>query len=63
MARSTESGTGHGGNASCLQQPGSKFDIIFTSAGVLAWLPDLTRWAAVIAHFLTPGGVFYIREF
>jgi SAM-dependent methyltransferase len=40
-----------------------KFDIVFTSAGVLAWLPDLKRWAEIIAHFLKPKGVFYIREF
>jgi len=40
-----------------------EFDIVFTSAGVLCWLPDLTRWAEVIAHFLASGGIFYIREF
>jgi len=40
-----------------------QFDIVFTSAGVKAWLPDLTVWARVIAHFLKPGGMFYIREF
>ena len=39
------------------------FDIVFTSYGVLAWLPDLTRWAGVIAHFLKPGGIFYMAEF
>jgi SAM-dependent methyltransferase len=39
-----------------------EFDIVFTSYGVLAWLPDLNRWAEVIAHFLRPGGVFYIAE-
>lgn len=39
-----------------------QFDIVFTSYGVLAWLPDLTKWAEVIAHFLKPGGVFYIAE-
>jgi SAM-dependent methyltransferase len=39
-----------------------EFDIVFTSYGVLAWLPDLNRWAEVIAHFLKPGGVFYIAE-
>lgn len=38
------------------------FDIVFTSYGVLCWLPDLTRWAAVIARFLRPGGTFYIVE-
>ncbi len=40
-----------------------QFDIVFTSYGVLSWLPDLTAWAGVIAHFLKPGGVFYIAEF
>lgn len=40
-----------------------QFDIIFTSYGVLCWLPDLTRWAQIIAHYLKPGGVFYIVEF
>ena len=38
------------------------FDIVFTTAGVLAWLPDLQGWAEVIAHFLKPNGVFYLRE-
>jgi SAM-dependent methyltransferase len=40
-----------------------QFDVVFTSLGVLGWLPDLGRWAEVIAHFLRPGGVFYIHEF
>ncbi len=39
-----------------------QFDVVYTSHGVLGWLPDLTRWAEVIAHFLRPGGVFYIAE-
>lgn len=39
-----------------------EFDIVFTSYGVLCWLPDLGRWAQVIAHFLRPGGFFYIVE-
>ena len=39
-----------------------RFDIVFTSYGVLCWLPDLPKWAAVIAHFLKPGGFFYIVE-
>lgn len=39
-----------------------RFDIVFTSAGVLCWLPDLKRWAEVISHFLRPGGFFYIFE-
>jgi SAM-dependent methyltransferase len=38
------------------------FDVVFTSYGVLCWLPDLVRWGEVIAHFLAPGGFFYIVE-
>jgi SAM-dependent methyltransferase len=40
-----------------------RFDIVFTSYGTYFWLPDLARWAAVIAHFLRPGGFFYIVDF
>lgn len=39
-----------------------QFDIVFMSGGVLCWLPDIRRWADVIAYFTKPGGVFYIRE-
>lgn len=39
-----------------------QFDIIFTSYGVLCWLPDLAEWARIIAHHLKPGGIFYIVE-
>jgi len=39
-----------------------EFDIVFTSCGVLCWLPDLPRWAEIIAHFLKPGGFFYIND-
>ena len=39
-----------------------EFDIVFTSHGVLSWLPDLNAWARVITHFLKPGGLFFIAE-
>jgi len=39
-----------------------KFDIVFTSHGVLEWLDDVDQWARVIAHFLKPGGIFFIAE-
>ena len=39
------------------------FDIIFTSYGVIGWLPDLKPWAKMIAERLKPGGVFYMVEF
>lgn len=40
-----------------------QFDIVFTSGGVLTWLPDLTIWSRAIGQFVRPGGFFYIREF
>lgn len=40
-----------------------QFDIVFTSYGVLGWLPDISGWARVVAHFVRPGGAFYIVEF
>ncbi len=40
-----------------------RFDIVFTSYGVVMWLPDIRRWGEVIHHFLKPGGTFYIVEF
>ena len=40
-----------------------KFDIVFTSYGTIGWLPDLKEWGRLIAHFLKPGGTFYIVEF
>ena len=39
-----------------------RFDIVYTAMGVLVWLPDLTAWAEVVAHFVKPGGVFYILD-
>ena len=40
-----------------------RFDVVFTSYGVLPWLPDLAPWAEVVASFLRPGGTFHIVEF
>jgi len=40
-----------------------RFDVVFTSWGALIWLGDLERWAEVVAHFLKPGGTFFIAEF
>ena len=39
-----------------------RFDIVYTSQGVLCWLNDLVNWAKIINHFLKPGGIFYIME-
>jgi len=40
-----------------------KFDAVFTSGGVITWLPDIEKWVEVIADCLKQGGFFYIREF
>jgi len=39
-----------------------RFDVVFTSHGVLGWLPDLDGWARVIARYLVPGGTFFMVE-
>ncbi|WP_405250821.1 class I SAM-dependent methyltransferase [Dokdonia sp. Asnod3-C12] len=40
-----------------------QFDIVFTSYGVIGWLPDLKPWALMIAQRLKSGGTFYMVEF
>lgn len=40
-----------------------QFDLVFTSYGVLNWLPDLTKWAQTIAASLKMGGEFHLVEF
>ena len=39
-----------------------QFEIVVSTYGVLPWLRDLPRWAEVIAHFLKPGGIFYLVD-
>ncbi len=40
-----------------------KFDIVFTSYGTIGWLPDINKWADLIARYLKPGGHFVFAEF
>ena len=40
----------------------SRFDLVYTGIGALCWLPDVARWAAVVAGLLRPGGRLFIRE-
>ena len=40
-----------------------QFDIVFTSYGVIGWLPDLDKWAKIISHFLKQDGKFVFAEF
>lgn len=39
-----------------------KFDIVFTSYGVLCWVSNMKKWAKLIHHFLKDGGTFYITD-
>ena len=38
------------------------FDLVYTGIGALIWLPDIARWAAVVAALLRPGGRLFLRE-
>jgi len=39
-----------------------RFDLVYTGIGALCWLPDIRRWAHVVAKLLRPGGRLFIRE-
>ena len=41
---------------------GQRFDIVYTGVGALVWLPDIPRWARVVAGLLAPGGFVYLVE-
>lgn len=41
----------------------AQFDIVFTSYGVIGWLPDLKPWGQMIAEKLNSGGTFFMVEF
>jgi SAM-dependent methyltransferase len=43
--------------------PEGKFDIVYTTYGVIGWLPDLDKWARIVAAHLVEGGIFYLAEF
>lgn len=38
------------------------FDLVYTGVGALVWLPDIRRWAEVVARLLRPGGRLFLRE-
>ncbi|NYE74670.1 class I SAM-dependent methyltransferase [Microlunatus parietis] len=41
---------------------GGGFDLVYTSIGALCWLPDIDRWAQVVAELLRPGGGLFLRD-
>jgi SAM-dependent methyltransferase len=42
---------------------GRRFDVAFSSYGVVCWLPDLTSWARGISGVLGLGGAFVLVDF
>ncbi|HZH11658.1 MAG TPA: class I SAM-dependent methyltransferase [Microvirga sp.] len=38
------------------------FDMVFSTWGTICWLPDVKRWAKVVADMLAPGGTFYFLD-
>ena len=42
---------------------GRRFDLVYTGLGAVNWLPDIERWARVMAALVAPGGRFYLAEF
>jgi SAM-dependent methyltransferase len=42
--------------------PRRSFDLVYTGIGALCWLPDIDRWAEIVAALLAPGGRLFIRE-
>ena len=44
-----------------IPEPGS-FDLVYVTWGAINWLPDIRRWAEIVAFFLKPGGALYLAE-
>jgi SAM-dependent methyltransferase len=42
-------------------EPGT-FDLVYTGIGALCWLPEIARWAQVVAALLKPGGRLFVRD-
>lgn len=40
----------------------SKYDIVFSSTGVLCWIPDIRRYAQTVRRLLNDTGFFYIFD-
>ncbi len=38
------------------------FDLVYTGGGALVWVPDIVRWAEIVAAALRPGGRLLLAE-
>src|SRR5215472_13664708 len=41
---------------------GVQYEIAFVTWGSIIWLPDIRRWAQIVAELLAPGGWLYLAE-
>lgn len=45
-----------------MEQHHEQYDIVYTTEGVLCWLPDLCLWARNVRHLLADGGFLYVMD-
>lgn len=45
------------------EQNKQRYDVVYTSYGVLCWLPCMNKWAETVAKCLKPGGKIHLIEF
>lgn len=45
-----------------IEKVNQKYDIVFSSTGVLCWIPDIARYAQTVRHLLKDDGFFYIFD-
>jgi SAM-dependent methyltransferase len=41
---------------------GETYEVAYVSWGTITWLPDIARWARVVADVLEPGGFLYFAD-
>ena len=45
-----------------MEKVDATYDIVFSSTGVLCWIPNIQKFAATVRHLLKPGGFFYLFD-
>lgn len=45
------------------ENPDELYDMVFTTYGTIGWLPDMQRWAQIVAGHLKPGSKFVFVDF
>jgi SAM-dependent methyltransferase len=45
-----------------MDQHHEKYDVVYTTEGVLCWLPDLKLWARNLRHLLADDGFLYVLD-